>query len=406
MLAGHSLADCVCVVLAALFAVYTLLLERDFSCFKEPWMRYACALWIYLVARSLFTAEPGHALAKSLPAIRFMIFTCCVSHIVSQADKRFNQRLLISVCVALGFLLVDCLIQFFVGHDVFGRPLFNEGSFYRLTGPFSKRVVGITIAFFATIVMPELIYSLLKKYWLVIPLLAICLVLMMTGERSALLQFVTSLNLITVILLFKYRAAIPTKTIVWAALCITAGIALVCAIMAILYPEIIERQIFTVVKAISNYKTSHHIYLWLKGIEGGLSSIIFGIGPNHFEAFCEDTRHSGTGFAEATMSRPEFICSYHPHNIYIESFAEGGMIALCLMLLMLYEIGKKIVVALKNQPNIFMFLLILGTSMAAFQKMLPFLPSSGFFKSWFAVPVWFAIGLALGLAKQDTSHSK
>lgn len=391
MIAGRSVPDFGVIVVVSLFLVH-LIINRDFAIFKEPWLRCALLLWLYLLIRSIFASDVKHALAKSVPAIRFILFAAAFAYIKPYTNEKFKKRLLVSFLIVLSFVVVDVFIQFFTGLDLFGRPLPFDVNGYRLTGPFAKKMVGGAMAFLAVLSVPSLIPSFcegLKKYFFATALLLIYVAIAFSGERAALLAISTSTFVIATTLFFK-RSSKRSLRLLLIILC-----AILCALVIIGFtiylfnPIIIQRQFFSIIEVIKNPNNSHHLYLWFKGLDAGFSNILFGIGPNHFEAFCNMSR----------LSDKEFICSYHPHNVYIEFFAEGGLIALGLFLLLLFMLARQLFTALLLCKDISSTALLLGAFMAAFQRMLPIVPSSGIFKAYYAIPIWFAIGWMLYLSR-------
>ena len=234
-----------------------------------------------------------------------------------------------------------------------------------------------------------------RKYIFACLTLAVFIAVALSGERAALLQICISIVVIVSVIFFKYKTKLTLGFWFLSIVGILAILIVAGLIIYLLNPVVIQRQFFSIIDAVMHYQNSHHIYLWLKGLKAGFSSIIFGIGPNQFEAFCKAAR----------LSETEFAVSYHPHNVYIEFFAEGGLIGLTLFLFFLCALLKKLIRALNKSQNIYKTILLIGTAMAAFQRLLPFIPSSSFFKTWYAVPIWFAIGLMAGLIDKKQTRN-
>jgi len=154
--------------------------------------------------------------------------------------------------------------------------------------------------------------------------------------------------------------------------------------------QVINRQFFSILEIINHYSDSPYGKLWNAGIAIGLKNLVFGVGPMHFEMHCEVISD---------------FCAYHPHNIYIEFFAETGIIGLSIFLCLLYAIIKNYFLSSKNHKDQLFKTLVLGVLIAIIIRLLP-VPSSGFFKNWYAVPVWFMIGWLLCLCKSRHSIKK
>ena len=395
--AGKGTAEAGTIMLAALFVIYVIC-TKDLKFLKEKWVISSLVLWIYLIARSFFTPDIKHALTKSFPFIRFILLAACLEFLASKG-KRLSSKIFISLCIVLAFLTLDGFVQIFVGHDLFGRPIIGSiTSYFRLTGPFSRKILGTTIASFGIIGIAGMI-SLLQKsrnYLLLIFFSAalIYTITFLAGERAALLRLIISTALLWFGLLLKAKDA-QTKKNFWL---IAVFLFVLCLILLKIFlffiPGIIDRQIASPIKEINNSFTSSYIFLWKTGINAGLSNILFGIGPNHFEFFCKAHPHPTLPLCGDNQ------LYFHPHNIWIEFFAESGFIGLFLFLALLYMLTDKLIKFCRSCSNIYECALPIGIGLAAFQRLLP-LPSSGFFKNWYAIPIWFAIGWMLYIIRAE-----
>jgi len=375
---GRGVADTTLSLSAISFAIY-LITQKNINPLKEKWFLIALALWVYLLVRSVFSEHILLALKKSIPFLRLPLFALCVQYLAT-THKDLNKNLYTSLLIAVCFLTIDGYIQFIFGKEVLGRSLWDDGKFYRLTGPFSKPVLGATISILS---MPILAVALKhvteRKHALIFLLLsaAIFIIVFISGERSALIQMILGILLISIVSIKNKKAILYTAL---------AGIAVLVAMYSFKFDKVINRQIFSIFEILQNYSDSPYGKLWNSGIEIGLNNIIFGVGPMHFESHCEAISD---------------LCKYHPHNIYIEFFAETGIVGLSLVVLLFYTIIKDSIAAYRTQIGMTKFL-ILGTLTSVMIKLLP-VPSSGFFKNWFAIPLWLMIAWLLSLNKNNES---
>src|SRR5690606_11103511 len=107
------------------------------------------------------------------------------------------------------------------------------------------------------------------------------------GERGALLRFISSLFLLWFIIFFLAKDPKMRKKLVTAILLITVTCIITGAIAAILRPEMIHRQILSTIEQANAGQNSPYLFLWWAGIKAGLSNILFGIGLNQYEFFCQ-----------------------------------------------------------------------------------------------------------------------
>jgi O-antigen ligase len=362
---GRGVADTVLTTVALLFILDTFAKRKTFL-FKEKWFLVAIALWGYMLIRSVFAEFPILGLKKSLPFIRFPLFGLCCQYLGS-TNKDFGKKIYISSLIAIIFLTIDGYIQYIFGKDLLGNPISDEGNFYRLTGPFSKLVLGSTITILSIPALSKMLENISNKSQILVSgllVISIYTIVFLSGERSALVQLTLAIFLLILILIRDIK--IILILVVFAILLGTASLYIFDL------NKVISRQIFSILEILNNYANTPYGKLWNAGIHMGKENWLFGIGPMQFEGHC---------------NKISDFCSYHPHNIYIEIFSETGVIGLTLLLNMFYFIAKKFVHSSKTTFSI-------GAFVAFTMKILP-IPSSGFFKNWYAVPLWFIIGWVL-----------
>jgi len=375
---GRGIADTNLSLISGLFLCH-ILLTRNYDFLKERWVQVALCLWGYLILNSLFRDSIVTSLLKVLPFIRFILFAICLQVIVSKTPN-INKKIFTALIIAVGFLTIDGYIQLVLGKDIFGKQTILEHmgdyNYYRLTGPFSKKVLGSVITMLTPPIIALVLYQIHEKkkaaHLFVIPLILVCAIIFATGERAASIQIVFSIICITLFLC--YRKKLNLKPLLYIPIILVA--------IYFVIPEDLLARHLSSFKVMKEGSKSVYFMLWKTGITLGLAYPFFGIGGNNYEVFCKQI----SGF-----------CSYHPHNIYIEFFAEFGIVGLLLFCLLLYSLATLIIKSLLTNTNKnFIYILILGTAVALLQKILP-LPSSGFFKNWYAVPLWFTIGWNLCL---------
>lgn len=396
IVAGKAPAEIATITLALCFVVY-IVIAKDFRFLKEKWFIVISIFWLYFVIRSFFTPDVKHALEKSFPFIRFILLAACLQFLV---DKKTTSKIFVVLSVVVAFLVLDGFIQFFMGHDLFGRVRIGSISgCVRLTGPFSKQVLGTTIATLGVIVIAGLI-SLLKRsryYFLYIFLggFLIYIIIFLAGERAAFLRFLVSITLLWFMLFLKAKDN-SAKRNFW----IIAIAGVLCSIMLLkvfLLFKIgnVDRQLVSPIRnEIAQPHISPYLFLWKTGLKAGFSNILFGIGPNQFASFCQGNPHPTVALCGASGQ-----IFFHPHNIWLELFAESGLIGVILFAAFLYIVIKKLI-RFYIICDLFENALIIGIALAAFQRLLP-LPSSGFFKNWYAIPIWFAIGWMLSVIRTE-----
>jgi O-antigen ligase len=126
---------------------------------------------------------------------------------------------------------------------------------------------------------------------------------------------------------------------------------------------------------------------WRGGIQQGLESPIFGIGPSGTRKTCKDLSNNSYAWIPGTN-----YCGNHPHNFYVQMFAETGLIGLLLGSLMIISLISSCYRARENKLSCPMISIAFVIPLALF---FPLQLSGSFFGQWGNLFIWFAIGFAI-----------
>tara|TARA_B100001093_G_scaffold510008_1_gene575068 strand:+ start:233 stop:820 length:588 start_codon:yes stop_codon:yes gene_type:complete len=133
---------------------------------------------------------------------------------------------------------------------------------------------------------------------------------------------------------------------------------------------------------------------WRSGIQQGLMTPFKGIGPSGTRNTC----------ANLDTSLPSWLpgknyCGNHPHNIYVQLFAEVGIIGLIMGSVMIVSITLKCFSARKYNFNCPMSATAFVVPLGLFFPLQQF---GSFYGQWGNLFIWFAIGFALSQAQSFT----
>ncbi|MEQ9115573.1 MAG: O-antigen ligase family protein [Rickettsiales bacterium] len=383
--AGKAAADIVATMVGSIYFLRCVY-KRDSSYLFESWIRMALLLWSYSMIRSVFTEDVIFSLSKSLPWVRFVFFAAAIQF-YSIKDHKLIKYLLITTSIAAGFLIFDSLFQYIVGKDIFGKPLFDHKNFVRLTGPFNKMFVGYITTTLSLPIISIIAYKInwTKGHKIRAILLAMIVLLAYTavflsGERSAFIQM--TFGILMIITAVKYNASTIIKIIFF--------IMFLQMLMYIFMPQEFQRQFLSAYHTLRNFNESPYGILWDSGVRLGVNNIFLGVGPNNFELEC--------------LKMASF-CRSHPHNIFIEWFAEYGMIGLVIFVCFIVSLLTSVQKFYSGIETRYHKYIVIGLVTAFVVKLLP-IPSSGFFKNWYAVPFWFIVGWMMSFKNPKYSHKK
>lgn len=372
VMAGRGVADSALTLAGILFLIFCIA-RKDSKPFQEKWFIVFLIFWGYMILRSLFSNDINLALGKSLPIIRYALFGLCFQHIFIEKPE-VSKKILISCAIVLIFLAIDGYIQFFTGVDLLGRPKFDAGGYYRLTGPFPKLVLGSMVSVLSFPLIYYCMHQVLQNKKHMIPYTALCLliysIIMFSGERGPLIQTTACIGIAFFIISKK-----PIKIL-------SFGVPLFAAAFAILYfvggNGLIDRQFASIIHAFQNYSANDYGKLYNAGLSIVKEHWFLGVGPKHYAQYCEQISDT---------------CYYHPHNIYLELLTDGGIVGLSIFGSLLYVLLKPTFTF--REQNSLQRIIAVSITIFVMVKFFPFTTHTGLFKNWYGVPLWFLIGWML-----------
>ena len=371
---GPALIDICCSLIAVVFLVHVAT-ERETGWLEQPWVKVIGALWVFTILRAALAGPPWLSFGMALSWIRYpLLAVALATWILQQAVWR--ERLLLSTAAVCGFLSVDALFQAAVGFDVIGRPLF-EG---RLTATMNRPRLGATLAW---LFLPA-VFGLLGQGWIRAAgaLALTCLTaILLSGDRMAFLFALAGLGLTAVCV-----PAVRRKAWLFA-----IGTAVLVAGLLIARPDVYERQVTSTVEAARNIGTTHYGVIWKRALVMAGGHPILGVGMNRYRDVCADASYGPIAQSSNKLS----ACAIHPHNIYLEWFVEGGLIAAGGFIAAMLLVGRRLWAsgALLATNTLYAALVV-----TVGLRLFPASTATSLTRSWFSMPLWLVIGWALALA--------
>jgi len=377
--AGRAPADIAMSVIALLLLVRSQL-GLGWYWLKTPWLTVALIFWGYLLFVSAMAIEPEDSFGRALPFIRFVLFAAALQHWLL-VDRHRIKLFLTVLAIAVGFVILDCLYQFVMGVDIFGKTA--EGAF-KLSGPFNNDVAG---TFIAKTSLPLLgwwfAWSVSKRHlsWLIGGLLAVLIgvVIMLTGERMAFGTY--GIGLLVVILSVK-EVRLPLMLIGLVAL---AGLGSTIVTNQFLY----QRYIGHTLADVDDFWSDRYGIIIVKAFDVWKEAPLTGVGLKNFRLTCETPNFDHKGPVETW-------CFTHPHNPYMELLSETGVLGLLLFLLVIGLVLRDQSLGWKRaRPD---FALNVGAAATLILFLWPILISKSIFSNWNGMLLWLIIGLSLAIA--------
>ena len=365
----RSPADIWLSMLAIIFLIRSII-KKDWIWLNQIWFKFAIALWITGLISALFSPDPYFTFSQGFVWIRFPLYAVAVQTWLAK-DRDIRIIMLISMCLGM---LIMCVI---LAAELFFEPK------PRLTWPYGDLVPGgylskVSLPLFC--VLTALIVSKASMKSIYYSLLAFIPLgfLFLTGERTN---------------TFLRVCAGIMSAIVWKPKWFLLIIILVLQIFSIIFlfifkPDIGNRFTEKFYESLPMVSVnSGHWGTWRSGIQQGLETPVIGIGPSGTRKTCQFLPPE-----TPTWLPGKNLCANHPHNFYVQLFAETGVIGLIFGIGMIVSIIFTCYKGRKENLNCPM----LGTAFVIpFGIFFPIQQFGSFFGQWGNLFIWFAIAFAL-----------
>lgn len=331
-------------------------------------------LYIILIINLLFSNDIQSTISRNLLFLRFIFFALFFIFLLQKKKLSLNY-LILGIEINVIFLIFDGLFQYYFGFDFFG----NESSGLRLSGPFSRLILGSVIS--KLIIILSIAYYVsdnlnFKKIILfIIPGLIITF---LSGERSALY-----VSLLCVTLIFFYINL--NKYIKISLLLITIFVSVVFFINNKLYFDRYVIQTLDTILDKNTGNTSQYKQHFITSFEIFKDNIITGAGIKNFRNECEKSKYEYIG---------NLRCSTHSHNIYFEIISEMGLLGLIFLILIFYIIYTNILKNISHCPKILVLTPFLP-------YLFPFQTTGSFFNNYISSMFWFTFITMLLISKYE-----
>jgi len=389
LLHAWVLAEIAIAVTDVLFLIETAR-TKNLAWIKKPWIIAALIWWLWLLICStpaFFFPTAGWLMGfgEAAAVLRLILFTAALESwlLTTQHAKNLAWALLALSALWIG---VECWQEYLTGSNLFGDHRWGDGS---LTGPFYKPRAGQLYAHLLFIAVLPPAMSIMSKPGLArraagLALIALGVVTsVLIGQRMG--TMFTAISLAT--------AAVFIPGLRKPALAIAALAVLVLLLTPLISPATHAKLVGETAKNLHHFALSPYGELYTRATVMGLQSPIHGWGYNGFRALCPfplfDKGLPTLGIAPSSVAL--YACNLHPHNFYLQAFADAGYPGLILFSLMMLTWAVTLARGLWRDPSplrvgLFACLVTFAWPLASTDEF-PTLYMSG----W----LFFALGLAL-----------
>lgn len=386
LISGNGAIPDIIISFIALFFLFTSFKNREFFYYKNIVFILFLLFSIYGVLRSFFSEYIWESLTDegTIFYFRFIFFSLGIQYLIEK-NSNLIINLIKSILICIIFVFIDGTYQFLNGTNIFGiEPL----SSYRMTSVMGDEAkLGRYVAFLSAIlvILLNLLPKLSLKKFILITIIPISLyIIFISGDRAPLLKYLIFLSLFILYLKdFKREYLFSFVLTIFASL-----------IFIYNSPFLKDRIIDTTLRDITSTSfviapfSLHYEEHYYSAYKMGSENLIFGIGPNLFEKNCNKTEYKISNRS----------CSSHPHNFFMQLFAELGIVGLGFFTL--FYISILIGILKFSYKNLFSDKINnhsynIGSKIFLFCFLLPFIPNMSFYNHWNNIFIFFVIGLLL-----------
>jgi O-antigen ligase len=389
LLLSRTTADLSLVIVDMLF-LWRCYLYQSWDWLRTPWVKWFMLFFAYLllinVPNSLAIWD---SFSYALFFTRWPLFAIALSTWL--LTNKINQRhFLITLGLVICFICFDTWFQYIVGHDIFGyTPMIGESDFKRLSGPYSKPLVGIMLlrslflGLFAHLVFTSLASNRRNFLFSLIILVVGILTILISGERMALILCIAGFCVV----MFGFWLVL-TKLRLTILLTFTLLVALL-AYMAATQPALSDRMLHNLIEKLAHFSNSDYGLVFNGAWRAWQENFFIGGGLHTYRQHC------------MTLFPTDFNCT-HAHNLYLQLGSETGLIGISLFSVMIVTIYIAAIKPHCKQKN--WLLATLSFSILSF-SFWPLIGGISLLSNWVAALTWLGVGWVLTIAQQSTEQS-
>lgn len=386
LITGPFLPDLSISVMAIIFLLRCLV-YKDYSYFNNYFFKYFLIFYLVCLFSSLISDFKLISSLKSFLYIRFGLFFLSVWNLIS-TNKKILKYIFFSLLISFLVLVLDGFFQYIFDKNIIGIEKHSTrlSSFFGdelILGSYLSRFLPILIGlYFLNKYKTKNIYN---KLFYLLAILSIVLIYL-TGERAAFLLSIMSI-IYLIVMINKFSKNFLNILIISLILIFIANIQ---------NPNIKQRMVDYTryqLEIESGKSNGPNIYKGHFLIAKDLfkENPILGVGPKNFSMHCNNNIKY--------QSLP-YICTTHPHNIYIQLLAETGIVGTLLIfllfLILTYYSIKHIFFRIFKKIEIFNFTQICILS-SFLITLWPFITTGSFFNNYLNIIFFFPIGIFISI---------
>ncbi|MDE3015295.1 MAG: O-antigen ligase family protein [Pseudomonadota bacterium] len=373
-------ADIAASLIAALF-LWRSALQKEWRWTAEAEMRVLTALWLSLLVTSCLSPfNRIEAFGTSILWARFVLLYAAARYWLLANRRRLEIAGKIAAITLLP-VAFDAGWQYVTGTSLSGHPMFTGT---RLTGPLSKANVGGYLLRIGLPVAGLVTYLLIeagraRRLWAATAAtVAVMTIIVLSGERSSALLMLLGVGIIGFTLFVSHP-----KLRLWV-LIGGAGVAALVAALVATQP-LVQMRMQYLVQQLDDFWHTPYGQMYLAAFDLGMRHPLTGTGAHQFFAACNSI------MAERGIT----YCDIHPHNIYMEWLAAGGVAGLLLFALAMACLARQLARAAEYGGAAVALTAFAYGGYAALT--FPFIVTQSAFANWPGILFWYSMALVMSI---------
>ena len=390
----------------SLISILLIIKNKNYSYFKDYFVAVIIFFLGFVFINSIIHFQNIEIVIKSLGNYRFLFLSFAVFFVLENISKKNYSLFIFFNFIIIIIIGLDVLYQYNFNKNIFGfvpgmcEPILINCT--RFSGMFGSELIAgaylsqIGLLLFFLAIGENLKKSLYKKIIIYAVIFFLFLIIILTGERNALLIFLICIS----VLCFFYKKIVIFLTSM--------------TIFTIIFLLIAQNSILIKTRYLDFFNISTSVeessittkimntpwaYHYEAAFELFLEKPIIGHGYKSFRVKCSETKIDKKLVEPKSNYRGYRGCSTHPHNYMLEILSENGLIGFLLFLTILLIILNKILKIRKYSKSQNQFLVIsIGSLLLAL--MFPFKPSGSFLSTFNASIFFYLLGFFIYYTRQ------
>lgn len=368
----------ICGGLVGLMFLWHSFRTRTWGWLRDP-VTVACLVlcaWMLLVVQPL-AVSPSAKWVEAVAWIRFpLMFTAMRFWVLALPAARATLAAMLALLMAV--LVIDSWWQLLTGTSLSGNPRTLEG---RLTGPFDYPKIGLFIGKMANVSLGVCVVVAAlasSRRWVIGSLVLwviVVLTVLLSGERSAFLMTAMAMAVMALLMMLREKRLRAPFMV--------AAVAAMAGVVALYHTSPwVKLRADQGYEVITNYRQSDYGALAISAYDIGREHWLHGSGIRGYRGLSPDLYYKGQMFR-----------GLHPHNAFLEMFAEAGIVGVAIMLSMVGALLRHAVQQFRATQGIAALLPAAAMGVLV-QHFFPLIGMQSFFSNWAAVNLWFCLALA------------